>query len=72
MVYPISNNERDVLQAVIAGRVRRDPELAPWALDGRLVQHTVQRLRAKGLLDVPVRGGRPRLTAEGEETIAAC
>lgn len=71
MVYPISTRERDVLQAVADGRVRRDPELGPWSLDGRLVEHMVQRLRTKGLLDVPARGGEPRLTAEGAETMGS-
>jgi hypothetical protein len=72
MVYPISTKERDVLWAVVDGRLARDAELGPWALDGQLVEHLVQRLRTKGLLQVPVRGGEPQLTAEGEETIAAC
>lgn len=72
MVYPISTRERDILQAVVEGRVARDPDLGPWAVDGRLVEHLVQRLRTKGLLLVPVRGGVPRLTAEGKETIASC
>lgn len=68
---PVSNTEYEALRAVADRRVQRAADLGPWAIQesGRLIEHTMNRLRSKGLMDVPARGGTPRLTDDGRASL---
>ena len=69
----VSKSEYQTLRAVADGQAVRAADLGPWALatDGRLIDHTVNRLRVKALMIVPARGGTPELTADGRAAMEA-
>lgn len=72
-IFGVSTMEYEALRAVADGRAVRLADRGPWAHaeSGELLDHTMQRLRHRHLMLVPIRGGAPELTADGRASLSA-